>query len=165
MDGKREAAPRRRREWPSELTVRLDVDVSVDGVDDAIRLERAIAAEGRRAARELYMQVIQAIDERAVAEAGGIRQRRETRWVATLMGRVRLSRSRVKVDAMTVLPLDRLLGLGRVEASPALQRVVRYLAARLSYRDVARVVREITGESFARQDVARIVRNEDHRIT
>jgi hypothetical protein len=41
----------------------------------------------RRAARELFREVVEVVDELAVRGSGGARQRLEPRWVATVFGR------------------------------------------------------------------------------
>jgi hypothetical protein len=142
----------------AEVTAQVVLRVRVRPGQDPTALERAIADEGRRAARELYQAVVTAEDDRAVGASGGARQRREARWVATLFGRVRILRYRVKVASESFHPLDRTLGLRRNEASPALQLLVVDLSNRLSHRDVARLVTEVTGETFAYQQVGRLVR-------
>jgi hypothetical protein len=143
-----------------EVRAQVELRVTVRAGQDPTALERAIAGEGRRAARDLYLRVVSAEDERAVTASGGARQRRESRWVATLFGRVRIFRYRVKLGRESFHPLDRRLDLGRSETSQAIRRLVIELASRLSYRDVARVVSELTGEPFAFQHVNRIVREE-----
>jgi hypothetical protein len=141
-----------------EVKAQVELRVTVRAGQDPTALERAIAGEGRRAARELYLRVVSAEDERKVTASGGTRQRRESRWVATLFGRVRISRYRVKLGSDSFHPLDRGLDLGRSESSQAIRRLVIELASRLSYRDVAKVVSELTGEPFAYQHVNRLVR-------
>ena len=143
-----------------EVSTQVELKVKVWSGQDPTALERAIAAEGRRAAKELYRRVIETKDEQAVAAAGGARQRREVRWVATLFGRVRIRRSRVQQDAESFHPLDRALGLRRSEASEAARRLIVDLSKRFSYRDTARVMTEILGESFSYQHVARLLREE-----
>jgi hypothetical protein len=68
----------------------------------------------------------------------------------------------VKVGVETFHPLDRVLDLQRSETSQALRRLVQDLAGRLSYRDIARVVSELTGEPFSYQNVNRIVGEANH---
>lgn len=142
----------------ADVTTHVVLRVRVRPGQDPTALERAIADEGRRAARELYLAVIAAEDERSVGASVGARQRREARWIATLFGRVRILRYRVKVASESFHPLDRALDLRRSEASQALRRLVIDLSSRLSHRDVARVVTELTGEPFAYQQVGRLVR-------
>jgi hypothetical protein len=143
----------------AEVTVQVELRVRVRPGQDATALERAIAEEGRRAARDLYLQVISEVEERAVSASGGTRQRREGRWVATLFGRVRVLRYRVHLASESFHPLDRVLDLRRGEASQVVRRLVVELSKRLSYRDVARVATELTGEPFAYQHVSRLVRD------
>jgi hypothetical protein len=142
----------------AEISAQVEMRVYVRSGQDPVALERAIAAEGRRAARELYLWVLEAKDEQAVTTAGGARQRREARWVATLFGRVRIRRYRINHEAESFHPLDRALGLGRGEASQAVRVLVRELAQRLSHRDVARAVTAITGEPITYQHVNRLLR-------
>jgi hypothetical protein len=141
--------------------VSISVELSVNKTSglDPVDLERAIAAEGRRAARELYLRVLRVFDDEATGDASGIRQRREPRWVATLFGRVRILRYRVRRDGTTFHPLDGVLGLDRHEASAALRHVIRELEGKASFRTSARVIEEITGESFSYQDVRRVARS------
>jgi hypothetical protein len=143
-----------------EVKAQVELRVTVRARQDPTALERAIAAEGRRAARELYLQVLETMDEEAVTAATGARQRREARWVATLFGRVRIRRYRIKHEAESFHPLDRALGLGRGEASQALRLLVVDLAQRLSHRDVARAISELTGEGITYQHVSRLLRRE-----
>lgn len=140
-----------------EVKAQVELRVNVRSGQDPTALERAILLEARKAARELYVLVSCAEDEQAVIASGGIRQRREPRWVATLFGRIRIFRYRVKVGDETFHPLDKILGLPRSETSPALRRLVEELASGLSYRDIAKVVSELTGEPFSYQNVNRIV--------
>ena len=142
----------------AEVTTQVVLRVEVGPEQDPTALERAIADEGRRAARELYRAVLDAEDDRSVGTAVGARQRREARWIATLFGRVRIHRYRVKDASESFHPLDRTLDLRRSEASQALRRLVIDLSSRLSHRDVARVVTELTAEPFAYQQVGRLLR-------
>jgi hypothetical protein len=144
----------------SEISAQVELKVKVSAGQDPDALERAIAAEGRRAAKELYLRVIETKDEQAVDVAGGARQRREARWVATLFGRVRIHRYRINSEVESFHPLDRALGLRRSEASQAVRRLIVALSKRFSYRDTARVMSEITGESFSYQHVARLLHEE-----
>lgn len=100
-----------------EVSVVVELRVVVEDAADPVALERAVAAEGRRASRELYRGCLKAIDEKAVAASGGARQRLEERWVATTFGRVRIWRYRVKAGGGSICPLDRAIGLGQAEAS------------------------------------------------
>jgi hypothetical protein len=145
----------------AEITARVELHVKVGPEHDPIEVERTIAAEGRRAARELYLRVVEAMDEQALATIKGTLQRREGRWVATLFGRVRILRYRVKQDTESFHPLDRILSLHRSEASESIRHLVIELAKRLSYRDVARVITEMTGETFTYQHVNRVLREHE----
>jgi hypothetical protein len=141
-----------------EISAQVKLSVKVSARQDPDALERVIAAEGRKAAKELYLRVVETTDELAVGAGGGTRQRKEDRWVATLFGRVRIRRYRIKKEAESFHPLDRALGLGRNEASKAVRSLIADLSERLSYRNTARVMTEITGEPFSYQHVARVVR-------
>jgi hypothetical protein len=143
----------------AEVTAQVELRVRVQPGDDPTALERAIAAEGRRAARQLYLRVLSEVEEQAVSASRGTRQRREVRWVATLFGRIRILRYRVQLASESFHPLDDMLDLRRGEASRAVHRLVVELSERLTYRDVARVLTELTGEPFTYQHVSRIVRN------
>lgn len=141
-----------------KVSIGVELSVEVDPASDPISLEEAIAAEGRRAARELYSWAVHAYDEAAAAASGGTRKRLEPRWVTTLFGRVRIRRYRVKMGDETFHPVDQALGLERGEPSPALRKRVRNLARRLPYREVAQVMTELIGEPFSYETVSRIVR-------
>lgn len=148
--------------------VRKQVEIRVDFAPgrDPVDLEREIASEGRRAARELYELVLQIADEQSAASWGGARQRREPRWLTTCVGRIRIFRYRVRVrDGASLHPLDRIMDLNRSEASAAVRTLVVGLARNLSYREIAALVEELTGEAFSHQQVARIVKqsNGGHR--
>ena len=124
-------------------------------------LERTIAAEGRRAARELYQELARAIDDESAGASRGTRQRVEARWVATLMGRVRLRRYRVKTDSGTFHPLDERLQLDRAEASQALRASAGELAnLGLSTRQISAVLTLFTGSALPRQTVWRMLRSD-----
>lgn len=141
-----------------KISARVELRVEVRAGQDPVALERAVAAEGRRAAKALYLRVIETVDEHAVAATGSARQRRETRWVTTLFGRVRIRRYRVGNERESFHPLDRALGLGRNEASEAVQSLIADLTERFSYRDTARLMTEITGEPVSYQHVSRVLR-------
>jgi hypothetical protein len=140
----------------ANVALQLRVEVQ-PGADPAV-IEQLVAGEGRRAARELYREMIRALDEDAVAAVNGSRQRLEERWLATLMGRIRIARYRVKVGARSLHPLDTSLGLGRSEVSPALSRLVVALSSTMSYRNAAQIVSWITGEPVSPQACMRIAR-------
>lgn len=146
-----------------EIRMQADLRVDVRLGQDPVELERAVASEGRRAGRELYARVLQAADEQAVAYSGGARQRREPRWLTTLMGRLRVFRYRIRVGDGSFHPLDRLMDLNRGEASAAVRRLVIDFSRRLSYREVASVIAELTGEPFSYQQVARVVQEHNFR--
>ena len=106
----------------------VELQVEVDEQPDPLALERAVAAEGRRAARELFTKAVEVIDEQATKISGGARQRREARWVATTFGRVRLSRYRVRRDTKSFHPADLALGLSQSEPSAGLRETICDLA-------------------------------------
>jgi hypothetical protein len=141
-----------------DVSVEVRLGVRVRPGQEPAALERAIASEGRRAARELYLQVIEAKDDAAVKAAMGSRQRREPRWVATIFGRVRIHRYRVKHRTKSFHPLDKELGLHRSEPSRALRALTVKLAARMSYRDIAMALSQITGEAVTYQQLGRLLR-------
>jgi hypothetical protein len=142
-----------------EVSVTTTLRVNVRTDQSAVALEQAIAEEGRRAARDLYLEVARTLEDCSVRSSGGIRQRVEVRWIATLIGRFRLSRYRVKADGKTFHPVDRRLHLGRSEASPAVLASVRELAGQgLTYQQLAVVLTHVTGTPFSRQTVWRMLR-------
>ena len=149
----------------------VEVRIEVDQTGDPATLERRIAEDGRRVARELYpgvarelyQEAVSVIEQQAVAASGGIRQRREARWVTRLFGRVRLSRYRLKDRGVSFHPLDRALGLRRGEPWVAVRQLVAELAPRFSYREIARVLTLLTGEGVSHQQVSRLAA--DHSPT
>jgi hypothetical protein len=144
---------------PREVSLTTTLRVSVRMDQSAVALERAIAEEGRRAGRELYLEVARTLDACSVRSSGGVRQRVDVRWIATLIGRFRLPRYRVKADRKTFHPVDRRLRLGRSEASPGVLASVRELAAHgLTYQQLAVVLTHLTGTPFSRQTVWRMLR-------
>ncbi|CAN5763340.1 hypothetical protein BH20ACT23_BH20ACT23_31110 [soil metagenome] len=48
------------------VSVEVRLQVEVNERPDPLLLERAVAAEGRRAARELFREVVEVIDDQAV---------------------------------------------------------------------------------------------------
>jgi hypothetical protein len=137
-------------------SARLIVELEVEGHDDPVALEQAIVNEGRRAARDLYRAAVEDADRSAVEASGGTRQRVEERWIATLMGRVRIGRYRVRVGNRTLHPLDGMLDLRAGEPSPAVRSLVKRLSDRFSSRQIAEILGEITGATFSRHIVLRI---------
>jgi hypothetical protein len=133
------------------------VELAVEAEADPVALELAIANEGRRAARELYRAALADADRRAVDASGGARQRIEERWIATLMGRVRVGRYRVRSGDETHHPLDDGMRLRTGEASPAMRSLVRRLSKRFSSRQITEVLGEITGVTVSRHVVLRIL--------
>ncbi|MDP9295259.1 MAG: hypothetical protein M3O88_01010 [Actinomycetota bacterium] len=140
--------------FPTTLRLKYDPE------QDLVQLERSIADEGRRAARELYQELARLLEAAAVQGPLGVRQRLERRWVATVMGRVRLQRYRVRKNGKTFHPLDQRLQLGQAEASPALLASASELAALgLTYRQAAAVLSHFTGAAVAPQTVWRMLRS------
>jgi hypothetical protein len=142
------------------VSVRATVDLTVqlEPGADPVALEEAVAAEGRRAARELFREVLELLDRETVEAAGGRRQRHEERWVATLMGPIRLSRYRVMVGERSIHPLDRSFGLMQTSASPALRDLVCAIASVVPYRRASDLVLRMTGVSLSPQTCWRILR-------
>jgi hypothetical protein len=143
-----------------DLTVVTTLRVKYRPDQDLVALEQAIAAEGRRAARDLYLELANFLDVTSVQASAGVRQRLEARWVATLVGRIRLRRYRVKAEGRTFHPLDQRLQLGQAEASPALMASAQELASLgLTYRQIAVVLTHFTGAPIARQTAWRMLRS------
>jgi len=147
-----------------EVSVVVELRVAVDSGVDAVVFEQLVAAEGRRAAKELYREALRALDQIATDAAVGARQRREERWVATTFGRVRIWRYRVKGAGGSFHPLDRTIGLSQAEASPALREAVCELATRVPYRQVAEIACRLTGEPMSHQSTWRILQAEGARV-
>ncbi|MDQ3990750.1 MAG: UPF0236 family protein [Actinomycetota bacterium] len=147
-----------------EVSVVVELKVVVDPGADPVALEQAVATQGRQAAKELYRAALEQVDRDAVEASGGARQRLEERWVATLAGRMRIWRYRVKVDGVSYCPLDRALGWGHKEATPALREALCDLALRLPYRQAAEVCSRITGEPLHHLSVWRILVEEGTRV-
>ena len=72
------------------VSAKHDVQVEVRLGKDPAALEWEVAMEARRVARELFLCAVAALEEEAVSQSGGARERREPRWVATVFGQVRL---------------------------------------------------------------------------
>ncbi len=72
-----------------EISVVVELRVAVDDDPDPVAVERAVAAEGRRGARQLYREVLGIPDRRAREASGRARQRLKERSVATTLGRLR----------------------------------------------------------------------------
>ena len=139
------------------VRARYDVQVEVRLGEDPATLEWEVAMEARRVARELFLCAVAALEEEAISQSGGARQRREPRWVATVFGRVRLHRYRVRSGDRTFHPADEILGLRRGEASMAVREIAIELTRKLSYRDTAYVLSVLTGERFTYQHVGRLL--------
>lgn len=145
-----------------EVSVVVELRVTVDEGLDPVGFERQVAAEGRRAARELYREALRTLDR--IVAAAGARQRLEGRWVATTFGRVRVWRSRVRGEEGTFHPLDRALHLSAAEPSAALREAVCELATRVPYRQVAEIATRLTGEPISHQRAWRCLQQEGARI-
>jgi hypothetical protein len=139
------------------VSARHDLQVEVRVGEDPARLEWEVATEARRVARDLFLCAVAALEEEAISQSGGTRQRREPRWVATVFGRVRLHRYRVRSGDRTFHPVDEILGLRRGEASIAVREIAIELTRKLSYRDTAHVLSVLTGEHFTYQHVGRLL--------
>jgi hypothetical protein len=139
------------------VSTRHDGQVEVRLGEDPATLEWEVATEARRVARDLFLCAVAALEEEAIAQSGGARQRREPRWVATVFGRVRLHRYRVRSGDRTFHPVDEILGLRRGEASMAVREIAIELTRKLSYRDTAYVLSVLTGEHFTYQHVGRLL--------
>lgn len=145
-----------------EVSVVVELRVTVDEGLEPVSFEQQVAAEGRRAARELYREALRALDR--TAAAAGARQRLEERWVATTFGRVRIWRYRVRGGEGTFHPLDRALHLSAAEPSAALREAVCELATRVPYRQVAEIATRLTGEPISHQSAWRILQQEGARV-
>lgn len=148
-----------------EVSVVVELRVVVEEGQSPVETERLIEAEGKRAARELYVRALQVLDDRAVEQSGAARQRLEPRWVATTFGRVRIYRWRVKKRGEASFhPLDRLLNLKQSEPSSALRETLCDLSCRIPYRQVADVCERITGEPISHRLAWRVVQDEGGRL-
>jgi hypothetical protein len=143
------------------VSARHDVQVEVRLGEDPATLEWEVAMEARRVAGDLFLCAIAALEEEAISQNGGARQRRESRWVATVFGRVRLHRYRVRSGDRTFHPADEILGLRRGEASTAIRQIANELTRKLSYRNTAYVLSVFTGERFTYQHVGRLLAEAD----
>lgn len=146
------------------VSVVVELRVAVENDLDPLEFEHAVAAEGRRAAKELYRSALEVADRRAIERSSGARQRLEARWVATTFGRVRVWRYRVKSPAGTHHPLDLALGWSQAEPSAALREAVCDVALRVPFRQVGAIVSRLTGEPFSVMSAWRVVQAEGARI-
>jgi hypothetical protein len=147
-----------------EVSVVVELRVAVEPGVDPVALERAIAEQGRRGSKELYRAALASLDTQATGAVGGARQRLECRWVATIFGRIRIWRYRVKAEGRSFHPLDRALGLSQAEPSAALRELVCDLATRIPYRQVGEVTSRLTGEPFSHLSAWRVLQEEGARI-
>lgn len=143
-----------------ELRVRVDRDVA------ALALEGRIAAEARRAGRELYEAALEALEELLLAKHPGARQRQESRWMATTMGRLRVERWRVApAEGGSFHPLDRALGwVPRQEASAGLREAICDLCVRVPFREAAQITERLTGEVISHQSLWRLLQAEGAKV-
>jgi hypothetical protein len=147
-----------------EVSVVVELRVAVDERADPVLLEQRVAAEGRRAARQLYRMALRVLDEILTQAAVGARQRTEERWLATSFGRIRIWRYRVRDGDGSFHPLDRALQLSQAEASPALRETICDLATRVPYRQAAEIAERLTGEPLSHQGAWRILQQEGARV-
>ena len=136
------------------LEVVLRLTVSEEDFD-VNRVEKRVKQARDEAGRQLFVQVLEALDAEALAaHAGAVRQRRVARGLDTTLGHVVFRRWRVKAEGKTTCLLDRLLGLGRHgRASPTLQQRAGELASRMTYREAAQVLSEETETPVSGQSV------------
>lgn len=144
------------------LVVELSVDVDVDM--DPVAFERQVDAEGKRASRALYVKALQVQDDQVSAQAQGARQRLEPRWIATMFGRVRIHRYRIRGQDKSFHPLDRQMHLGQSEPSAAFRELVCDLAVRIPYRQAAELTGRVCGEEISPQAAWRVVQQEGGRL-
>lgn len=147
-----------------EVSVVVELRVTVEDDMDPLGFEHAVAAEGARAARELARSAFEVIDRREIERCAGARQRLEPRWVATIFGRVRVWRYRVRSSDGSFHPLDRVLGWSQAEPSAALREAVCDVALRVPYRQVGEIVSRLIGEPFSTMSSWRVLQAEGARI-
>lgn len=135
------------------VSAKHDVQVEVRLGKDPAALEWEVAMEARRVARELFLCAVAALEEEAVSQSGGARERREPRWVATVFGQVRLLRYPLRSGDRPFHPADEILGLRGGAASMAVREIAIELTRKLSYRDTAYVLSVLT----AYQHVGRLL--------
>ena len=146
------------------VSVSVEVEVPEDlGAIQPIEIERAVRAEGQRAARELYAKVLGQIEQVALAQISAPKCRLEDRWVSTCFGRMRITRYRV-ADPSCPHPLDQLVGFGKAEATIGLREAICDLALRLPYRQVAEVASAHTDQVISHQSAWRVLRAEGARV-
>jgi len=146
------------------VTVQVQVEVPNDpGAIQPLEVERAVRAEGQRAAREFYAKVLAQIEQAALQGTSAPKCRREARWVSTCFGRMKITRYRV-TDPSCPHPLDQLMGFGKAEASIGLREAICDLALRLPYRQVAEVASAHTGQVICHQSAWRVLRSEGARV-
>ena len=146
------------------VTVEMQVEFPEGpGVIEPIEVERAVRTEGQRAARELFVKVLGQIEQVVLQGTTAPKQRRESRWVSTTFGRVRISRYRV-ADPSCPHPLDGLMRIGKAEASIGLREAICDLALRMPYRQVAAVASAHTDQVISHQSAWRVLRAEGARV-
>jgi hypothetical protein len=148
-----------------EVSVSVELRVEVEEETDPLALEQAIWSEGRPAARDLYGRALEVLDEAAVEQSGGARQRLEASWGGDA---VRASASMAPAGSARPtgagILLDRVLGLTQAEASPGLREAVCDLSLRLPFRQAAETAARITGEHMSPQSAWRILQAEGARL-
>jgi hypothetical protein len=99
-------------------TVQVTATVEVEEGTTLAALDDAVARALNKAGRELIAQAMPVLEERALEDAGGARQRPEPRYVLTRFGEVRFNRWKVKAAGGHVHFLDQALGLRPTRACP-----------------------------------------------
>jgi hypothetical protein len=147
-----------------EVSVVVELRVTVDSDADPVALEHAVAEQGRRGSKELYREALKVLDAQVTEASSAAKQRLEQRWVATTFGRLRIWRYRVTGLGASFHPLDRALGLSQAEPSAALREAVCDLATRVPYRQVAQIIARLTAEPISHQGTWRILQAEGARV-
>lgn len=141
-------------------TIEVVVSMTVSEEDfDVNHLEERVRRLRDQTGRELFVRALAELDEMALAShPQAARQRRVERHLDTTLGHVVFSRWRVQGAGRTTCLLDRLLGLPRSSrVSPAVKKRGCELAARMTYREAARVLSEELGTPLRAASVHRWV--------
>ncbi len=141
-------------------TIEVVVSMTVSEEDyDVNRLEARVRGVRDQTGRALFVRALERLDEMArEAHPGAVRQRRVERRLDTTLGPVVFSRWRVQSAGHANCLLDRLLGLPRSSrVSPAVKKRGCELAARMTYREAARVLSEELGTPLRAASVHRWV--------
>lgn len=126
-------------------TIEVVVRMTISEEDfDVNRLEERAKQAGDEVGRQLLVQALEVLDAMALeAHPGAVRQRRVERGLDTTLGPIRFQRWQVKKEGKASYLLDRLLGLERSSrVTPAVKRRASELAAQMTYREAARILRE-----------------------